>query len=82
MARPRQPDPPLTKDELASLRRRLAMLSLDGLERQYREAHESCVLQPNRVPSTMRMQELDGLEAVKEVARGCEKVKEGVQGSV
>jgi hypothetical protein len=34
------------------------MLSLDGLERVYREAHERCVLQPRRIPSAMRMQEL------------------------
>jgi hypothetical protein len=67
MARPRQPDPALTREELANLRRRLAMLSIDGLERQYREAYERRVLQPNRVPSSMRMQE-NGLEAVKEMA--------------
>jgi hypothetical protein len=37
MARPRLPDPALTREELANLRRRLSMLSIDGLERQYKE---------------------------------------------
>jgi hypothetical protein len=34
------------------------MLSLDGPEREYREAYQRCVLQSNQFPSAMRMQEL------------------------
>jgi len=48
----------LNREELAELRRSLSMLSTDGVERFYRQAHERCVLQPNRPPSALRMQEL------------------------
>jgi len=48
----------LSREELAELRRSLSMLSTDGVERFYRQAYERCVLQPNRPPSALRMQEL------------------------
>jgi hypothetical protein len=48
----------LTREELAELRKQLSRLSTYDVERFYRTAYERCVLQPNRVPSAMRMQEL------------------------
>ena len=58
MARRQNESDVLTREELAELRRSLTLLSTDGVERFYRQAYERCVLQPNRVPSAMRMQEL------------------------
>ena len=48
----------LTREQLAELRHSLAKLSADDVERFYRSAYQRCVLQPNRVPSAMRMQQL------------------------
>ena len=55
--RPKESDA-LTREELAALRQQLAHLSAYDVERFYRSAYERCVLQPNRVPSALRMQEL------------------------
>ena len=58
MARRQKESDALTREELAALRQRLAHLSAYDVERFYRTAYERCVLQPNRVPSALRMQEL------------------------
>jgi hypothetical protein len=58
VARRQKESDALTCEEVAELRQRLAKLSGYDVERFYRTAYERCVLQPNRVPSAMRMQEL------------------------
>jgi hypothetical protein len=58
MARRQKESDVLTREQLAELRQRLAHLSGYDVERFYRTAYERCVLQPNRVPSAMRIQEL------------------------
>lgn len=46
----------LTKAELGEVRRNLAMLSLDSVERFYRQAHAACAVE--RKPGARAMQQL------------------------
>jgi hypothetical protein len=71
MARREQESDALTPEQLAELRYRLTLLSPYDVERFYRTAYERCVLQPNRVPSAIRMQEL--VTAWKQLRKWCAK---------
>ena len=59
----RRPDPaeydkPLTRDELAHLTRRLAVLSPYDVQRAYREAHARCCMRDDLLPPASAVQEL------------------------
>ncbi len=60
----RRPDPwefsdrPLTKAELELKREKLALLSEYSVERRYKEAHEACRMDGNRLPKPSAIQEL------------------------
>ena len=62
----RRPDPaefdrPLTSEQLAQRKRELSMLSPDSVAKAYREAHEACRIDGDRLPPRS-IQKLDLLE--------------------
>lgn len=59
----RRPDPAefdkrLSRDELAQLTRRLAVLSPYEVQRAYREAHQRCFMKDDLLPPAAAVQEL------------------------
>jgi hypothetical protein len=59
----RRPDPseydrPLTREQLAQLTRRLAVLSPYDVQRAYREAHVLCAMHGDLLPPAAAVQEL------------------------
>jgi hypothetical protein len=55
---PEEFDRPLTTAELAERRRRLAMLSPHQVAEAYRQAHEACRMEGDRLPRASAVQEL------------------------
>ncbi|MEO8131098.1 MAG: hypothetical protein ABJF23_29155 [Bryobacteraceae bacterium] len=54
-----EPDePPLTENELRSLKRNLSMLSTYSVQEMYREAHKRCRMDGDRLPSPKAIQQL------------------------
>jgi hypothetical protein len=43
-------DRPLTESELAEKRRRLSMLHISSVEKEYRRPHEECRMHDGRLP--------------------------------
>ncbi len=59
----RRPDPsefdkPLTREQLAQLTRRLAVLSPYDVQKAYREAHQRCSMREDLLPPAAALQEL------------------------
>jgi hypothetical protein len=59
----RRPDPaefdqPLTEAELQGLRRKLSMLGPQHLAESYKQAHEACRMEGDRLPLASAVQEL------------------------
>ena len=59
----RRPDPaefdrPLSRAELAERQRRLSMLSPHHVADAYRQAHEACRMEGDRLPSASAVQEM------------------------
>jgi hypothetical protein len=55
---PEEFDHPLTKEALAERQRRLAMLSPHHVTEAYRQAHEACRMEGDRLPKASAVQEL------------------------
>jgi hypothetical protein len=51
-------EPPLTEEELEQLRRTLAMLSDDGVRREYQRFWEECRMKGERLPPARAVQQL------------------------
>jgi hypothetical protein len=51
-------DRPLTRDQLAQLTRRLAVLRPDDVQRAYREAYVRCAMSGDLLPPAAAVQEL------------------------
>ena len=58
MARRPETDPILSRDELTEFSRRLAMLSVDGVEGVYRTAHRDSVYDDKKLPPAAAVQQL------------------------
>jgi len=58
MPRRPDPDPILSRQELAEYARRLSMLSLPGVEGVYQTAHNDCRLDGKRLPPAAAIQQL------------------------
>jgi hypothetical protein len=55
---PEEFDRPLTKEELAQRERQLSMLSPHHVADAYRQAHEQCRMEGDRLPRARAVQEL------------------------
>jgi hypothetical protein len=58
VARRPESEPILTKEELAEFRRRLSLLSTDGIEGTYQTAYADCRLDGRRFPPPAAIQQL------------------------
>ena len=58
MARRRETEPIMSRDELAEFSRRLAMLSVPGVEGVYYTAYKDCRFDGKRVPPAAAIQQL------------------------
>ena len=55
---PEELDRPLNREELAERQRRLALLSPHHVAQAYRQAHEACRIEGDRLPRASAVQEL------------------------
>jgi hypothetical protein len=53
-----EPDEPLTKDQIAQLKRGLAHISPHGVAKEYRKAYEECRMEGDRLPRASAIQQL------------------------
>jgi hypothetical protein len=60
----------LSREELLEFRRRLSLLSIDGVEGTYRTAYANCRLEKNRVPPAATIQQLVAAWKVLRKTRG------------
>jgi hypothetical protein len=58
VARRQESEPILTKEQLAEFRRRLSLLSTDGIEGTYQTAYADCRLDGRRFPTAAAIQQL------------------------
>src|SRR5271169_3026980 len=58
MARRPEPEPILSRDQLAEFTRRLSMLSTPGVEGVYQTAYRDCAYNGNRIPPAVAVQQL------------------------